>query len=132
MPKGIYDRLQSKSRGQRTAKSRARISAGNKNKPKTTLHRKHMSCARLKKYSPIRLMLNGYAVLRFLNGNVLAHRAAWVYYHGPIPEKHVIHHVNGDKLDNSVENLELMTRNEHTKLHAILFHQQFQYSSTHH
>ena len=30
----------------------------------------------------------------------------------------IVHHTNEDKTDNSIENLELMTRSEHAKLHA--------------
>ena len=34
-----------------------------------------------------------------------------------IPEGYVVHHINGDKLDNSPGNLEMMTLSEHSKLH---------------
>ena len=45
------------------------------------------------------------------------HRVAWATYHGPIPNGHVVHHRNGDTLDNRIENLACMTPSEHAKLH---------------
>lgn len=35
----------------------------------------------------------------------------------PLPEKFVVHHVNGDRLDNEVENLRLLTSSQHTYYH---------------
>lgn len=43
------------------------------------------------------------------------HRYVWEYHNGKIPLKHDIHHINHDKTDNRLENLELYTKSEHAK-----------------
>jgi hypothetical protein len=45
------------------------------------------------------------------------HRDVWEAHFGPIPARHDIHHVNGDKSDNRIENLELLHVSEHGKRH---------------
>lgn len=54
------------------------------------------------------------------NGDLVKlHRLVWQQAHGPIPVGSIIHHINGDKRDNRLENLVCMTRGEHTLLHKL-------------
>ena len=51
---------------------------------------------------------------------VYQHHVVYCAAHGlsEIPKGYVVHHRNGNKLDNSLENLELMTTDEHGRLHV--------------
>ena len=46
------------------------------------------------------------------------HRACWEAYHGPIPDGHVVHHIDGDKWDNEIDNLACLTRADHIAIHG--------------
>lgn len=46
------------------------------------------------------------------------HHVKWWAKHGPIPKGYEIHHKNGDHRDNRLRNLQLLTRQEHTVIHA--------------
>jgi len=49
------------------------------------------------------------------------HRLVWEKHNGPIPKNHIIHHKNGVKNDNRIENLECITQAEHRKKHSNNF-----------
>lgn len=48
------------------------------------------------------------------------HRFVWLCEKGEIPEGYQIHHKDGDKSNNDISNLELISLSEHLKLHAEL------------
>ena len=48
----------------------------------------------------------------------MEHVLVWESVNGPIPPGYQIHHRNGVKLDNRIENLELVTPTAHTRLHG--------------
>ena len=57
---------------------------------------------------------NGYVVIRVLNKLMYAHRLAWLYEYGHLPEFE-IDHINGDRSDNRIANLRDVTRTENSK-----------------
>ncbi len=73
--------------------------------------------------APCRYQQGGYWMLRWNEGGryvwQFEHRAVWESHNGPIPDgsEWVVHHLNGDKLDNRIENLQLMRRADHTSHH---------------
>lgn len=50
-------------------------------------------------------------------GFVLQHRRIWYEHYGEIPANHVIHHKNEDKKDNRIENLECLSKSDHSRVH---------------
>jgi hypothetical protein len=53
------------------------------------------------------------------NGYAYEHLLVWMAAGNPRPEPgQVIHHINGDKRDNRIENMALLTNSEHLAAHA--------------
>ena len=51
-------------------------------------------------------------------GFVLEHRYVWFKHHGLFNKGCIIHHIDGNRLNNQIGNLLLMTHEEHTSLHG--------------
>jgi len=48
------------------------------------------------------------------------HRVIWEQEHGEIPKDHVIHHIDGNSLNNNIENLECVSIIEHGARHRAM------------
>jgi len=61
---------------------------------------------------------NGYKMITKNNKQILEHHDVWMKFNKKkiLPGFH-IHHNNGNKLDNRIENLTMLSISEHTKLH---------------
>jgi len=49
--------------------------------------------------------------------SILVHRLVWREKFGKIPKDFIIHHKNGNKKDNRIENLECISKSDHRKKH---------------
>ena len=53
----------------------------------------------------------------YKRGKIFLHRLIWEANKGSIPKGHHIHHKDGNKLNNAIENLECLSHAEHLRLH---------------
>ena len=49
------------------------------------------------------------------------HVYVWEYFNGPVPKGYHIHHIDGDKSNNNIKNLQLLLAMEHEKLHGSMW-----------
>lgn len=70
----------------------------------------------------------GYMYVKLADGSKrktkYIHRLVWETFRGPIPQGYEINHIDHDKKNNQLENLELVTRSENMHK-AFLFHGHF-------
>lgn len=52
------------------------------------------------------------------NKRIPYHLYIWIINNGPIPKGCHIHHIDGNKLNNDISNLQCMTKGEHSALHT--------------
>ena len=62
-----------------------------------------------------RLHHTGYIYLTCNNKRPLAHRIIWEMFNGAIPDGLTIDHINGNKSDNRIENLQLVTQHQNNR-----------------
>jgi hypothetical protein len=59
-----------------------------------------------------------YKQCRYEGKKDMVHRAVWKKANGPIPIGYEIHHINGNRLDNRLENLACLSKEEHDLIHG--------------
>ena len=64
---------------------------------------------------------HGYRRVKVNGKYVFEHRAIWEKLNGPIPPEMFIHHKDGNRLNNDISNLELVTYESHRRKHSILY-----------
>ena len=46
------------------------------------------------------------------------HRVVWEFYHGPVPKGYHVHHMDGNRANNQIENLECIPAEKHESDHG--------------
>ncbi len=64
----------------------------------------------------ISLNKKGYVVIRIDKKETLEHRYVWEKHHGKLPKNWLVHHLNGVRNDNRIENLQAMPKERHNSM----------------
>ena len=71
-----------------------------------------------KRGGPLHITTGGYFRTNDRDGDICwIHRGCWEAHHGPIPEGHAVHHIDGNRQHNEIDNLLCMSKSEHAALH---------------
>ena len=73
------------------------------------------------KYGNARINSSGYYIISTCgegNFEKYLHRLIYEDHYGEIPDGYMVHHKNENKLDNRIDNLELMSHEEHSAYHS--------------
>jgi len=92
---------------------------GKKLGPFTESHKRNISKARMKNGLGYSLKPNGYieSTKGPTKGKSVHRLAMELKLHRTLTRNEVVHHIDRDKANNSIENLQVMTRSAHTSLH---------------
>lgn len=64
-------------------------------------------------------MVARYKIVSVGGKNFQEHRLVWEENFGKIPEGCVVHHIDGDRKNNNIDNLAIMASGAHTRLHNL-------------
>ena len=48
----------------------------------------------------------------------LMHRDVWEYHNGKIPESYDIHHIDHNRANNNIENLQMLSKSDHARIYS--------------
>jgi hypothetical protein len=121
MPIGVYVH---KKGYKRPPEIGLKVSLAKKGKPNGLLGKKRSEAIRINisngKLKNGTITKFGYRIISVNRKRIYEHRHIWIINNGDIPLGYQIHHLNGDKLDNKIENLECISINDHGRMHGSM------------